>query len=94
MDFLQKTEMILWETVRLFHVKNLKLGKTEAAKFQFLVKENRSIAQASIQFVLQLDGISVVLPRAVNSDELDENVDSLSAPLLTEDELKKIYYYS
>ncbi len=49
------------------------------------------MAQASIQFVLQLKGISVVLPRAVNCDELDENVDALTASPLTEDELTKIY---
>jgi aryl-alcohol dehydrogenase-like predicted oxidoreductase len=77
-----------------FSREEFEIRKAKASKFQFLVKDNRSIAQASIQFVLQLDGISVVLPRAVNSDELDENVGSLSAPFLTEDELKKIYYYS
>lgn len=65
--------------------------KERALKFQFLIKENRTIAQASIQFVLQLDGISVVLPRAVNREELDENVGALSAQQLNEDELKKIY---
>jgi aryl-alcohol dehydrogenase-like predicted oxidoreductase len=65
--------------------------KRRAAAFQFLVKENRSIAQASIQFVLQLDGISVVLPRAVNCEELDENVGALSALPLNEEELKKIF---
>jgi aryl-alcohol dehydrogenase-like predicted oxidoreductase len=77
-----------------FSREEFELRKFKAAEFQFLVKEKRSIAQASIQFVLQIDGISVVLPRAVNSDELDENVGSLSAPFLTKDELKKIYYYA
>ncbi len=65
--------------------------KYKAGKFQFLVKENRTIAQAAIQFVLQLDGISVVLPRAVNQEEIDENINSLSAPPLTENEIKQIY---
>jgi aryl-alcohol dehydrogenase-like predicted oxidoreductase len=65
--------------------------KKRALKFQFLIKENRTIAQASIQFVLQLDGISVVLPRAVNREELDENIGTLSAQRLIDDELKKIY---
>jgi len=65
--------------------------KAKAARFHFLEKENRTIAQASIQFVNQLGGISVVLPRAVNREDLDENVGSLTAPPLTENELNKIY---
>jgi len=65
--------------------------KEKAFKFQFLVKKDRTIAQASIQFVLQLDGISVVLPRAVNRDELDENVGALFAQPLSTDELMRIY---
>lgn len=65
--------------------------KRRANRFQFLTNENRTLAQAAIQFVLQLNGISAVLPRAVNCDELNENVGSLSAGPLTEDELKKIY---
>jgi aryl-alcohol dehydrogenase-like predicted oxidoreductase len=65
--------------------------KVRALKFQFLVNDNRTLAQGAIQFVLQLNGISVVLPRAVNCDELNENVGSLSASPLTGDEIKKIY---
>ncbi len=65
--------------------------KNKARKFQFLVKENRTIAQAAIQFVRQLNGISVVLPRAVNQEEIDENINSLEAPPLTDDEIKQIY---
>jgi len=68
--------------------------KKRVAAFQFLIKENRSMAQASLQFVLQLDGISVVLPRAVNREELYENVGALSAQPLNEDELKQIYSLS
>lgn len=65
--------------------------KTKAGKFQFLVKENRTIAQAAIQFVLQLDGVSAVLPRAVNLEEINENINSLSAPPLTEKEIEQIH---
>ena len=75
----------------VFSKEEFEIRKKKAAKFQFLVKENRTIAQASIQFILQLNGISVTLPRAVNRDELDENVGSLTAAPLTNDELKKIY---
>ena len=65
--------------------------KNKAAKFQFLIKENRTIAQAAIQFVRQLDGISVVLPRAVNQEEIVENINSLSAPPLNKEEIEQIY---
>src|SRR3990172_3135669 len=78
----------------VFSKEEFEIRKKKAAKFQFLVKENRTIAQASIQFILQLNGISVTLPRAVNRDELDENVGSLTAAPLTNDELKKIYSLS
>jgi aryl-alcohol dehydrogenase-like predicted oxidoreductase len=49
------------------------------------------MAQAAIQFVLQLQGISVVNPRAVNRKELEENLGALTAPPLTKEELAKIY---
>ena len=75
----------------VFSKEEFEIRKNRAAKFQFLVKENRTIAQASIQFILQLDGISVTLPRAVNREELDENLGSLTAASLTDEELKKIY---
>ncbi len=64
--------------------------KESASKFNFLIKENRTIAQASIQYVLQLNGISVVLPRAVNREELDENVGALTALPFSSDELAQI----
>jgi aryl-alcohol dehydrogenase-like predicted oxidoreductase len=66
--------------------------RTKRAKtFQFLVKESRTLAQAAIQFVLNLSGVSVVLPRAVNRRELQENLDALTVPFLTEKELERIY---
>jgi aryl-alcohol dehydrogenase-like predicted oxidoreductase len=74
-----------------FSKEEIEIRKSRAAKFRFLVKENCTMAQAAIQFVRQLDGISVVLPRAVNREELDENVGSLTASPLTEEELRKIY---
>ena len=75
----------------VFSKKEFEQRKDNAAKFQFLIRENRTIAQAAIQFVIQFEGISVVLPRAVNQEELDENIGALSAPQLTESEINKIY---
>ncbi len=62
-----------------------------AKRFRFLIHENRTMAQAAIQFVLQLQGVSVVNPRAVNRKELGENLGALTAPPLTKEELAKIY---
>ena len=75
----------------VFPREELDKRRERAAKFDFLVNENRTIAQASIQFVLQLEGISVVLPRAVNQEELKENVGTLSARPLSLNELNQIY---
>ena len=64
--------------------------KNRAKGFQFLIKENRTLAQAALQFVLQL-GVSVVIPRAVDREQLEESLGTLTAPPLTEEELTDIY---
>lgn len=61
-----------------------------AQALRFLIKENRTLAQAALQFALRFDEVSVVLPRAVNHKELAENVGVLTAPPLTDEELIKI----
>lgn len=61
-----------------------------ARDFEFLIKPDRTLAQASIKFVLQLHGVSVAIPRAVNRGELYEMLGSLTAPLLTSEELEMI----
>jgi aryl-alcohol dehydrogenase-like predicted oxidoreductase len=65
--------------------------KNRARKFQFLIKKNRTLAQAALQFVLQLDGVSVVIPRAINREQLEENLGALTAPPLTKEELERIF---
>lgn len=65
--------------------------KNKAKQFQFLVKENRTLAQAALQFVLQLHGVSVVIPRAVNREQLEENLGALTGPPLTEVELERTF---
>jgi len=66
--------------------------RTKRAKaFWFLIKEGRTMAQAAIQFVLQLQGVSVVLPRAVNRKQLEENLGALTTPPLTKEELESIF---
>ncbi len=65
--------------------------KNRAKKFQFLIKQDRTLAQSALQFVLQLQGVSVVLPRATNREQLKENLGALTAPPLTKVELTRTY---
>ena len=71
--------------------KEIEERKESAEMFRFLVREGRTMAQAAIRFVLQLDGVSVVLPRAVNRKQLEENLGSLHAPSLNNKEFDRIY---
>lgn len=64
--------------------------RRRAGALQFLVRERRTLAQAAIQFVLQLPGIASVLPRAVTCQELAEHLGALSAPALTQEEFQQI----
>jgi aryl-alcohol dehydrogenase-like predicted oxidoreductase len=57
-----------------------------AADFRFLINPQRTLAQASIQYVLGIPGVATVIPRAVNGQELAENLGALSAPGLTAEE--------
>ncbi|MBI4228823.1 MAG: aldo/keto reductase, partial [Deltaproteobacteria bacterium] len=65
--------------------------KNRAKNFWFLVKENRTIAQAALQFVLQFQGVSVVIPGMINRRQLNENLGALAAPPLTKEELERIF---
>jgi aryl-alcohol dehydrogenase-like predicted oxidoreductase len=59
-----------------------------ARRLRGLIRRDRPLAQAAIQFVLGLDGVTVVIPRAVSAAELHENLGSLNAPALsTEDQV-------
>ena len=68
----------------------LELRKNRAKSLKFLIKENRTLSQAALRFVLQLGDVSNVMPRAVDRVQLGENLGALSAPHLTKEELEKI----
>jgi aryl-alcohol dehydrogenase-like predicted oxidoreductase len=70
--------------------RELEYRKSRVKKFQFLVKKDRTLAQAALQFVLQLDGVSVVIPGMTKQKHLEENLGALTAPPLTMEELLKI----
>lgn len=55
-----------------------------------LTGPDRSLAQLALQFILQHPAVSVVIPGARNLAQLAENLGALTAPPLTEDELRTI----
>jgi|GEM_PF-165306 len=64
--------------------------KRRSMQFEFLVKSDRSLAQAAIQFALQVPGVSTVIPCMVTPEHLDENLRALSAAPLSAGELRQI----
>jgi len=61
-------------------------------KFSFLFDNgSRTISQAAMKYVLQLQGVSVVLVGTTNQNHLKEIVDSTDLPLLTEEEMSRIH---
>ena len=71
--------------------KEFEMKKDQALRFQFLVNPNRTLAQVALRYVLSLKGISTAIPRAVNRKQLRENLDTLNSPILSNEELEKIY---
>jgi aryl-alcohol dehydrogenase-like predicted oxidoreductase len=65
--------------------------KRRAEKLKFLIKDNRSIVQTAIQFLLQLKGAPVTLPGFSNRKHLNEILNTISAHPLDQQELDKIY---
>jgi aryl-alcohol dehydrogenase-like predicted oxidoreductase len=59
-------------------------------QFGFLVRPDRSLAQAAMQFVLQVPGVSTVIPGMVTPEQIDENMGALTVPALSVDELSQI----
>lgn len=56
-----------------------------------LLKEgDRTLAQAALQFVLQVPGVSTVIPGMVTPEQLDENIGALSSMRFDAAELQQI----
>ncbi len=68
--------------------------RKRAEELKFLNIKNRTLAQSAIQFVLQQRGVSAALTGFSNKDHLEENLNSLSAPPLTNEELDKVYSFN
>jgi len=65
-------------------------SRLNAALFRDLANERRTLAQVALQFVCQLDGVSVAIPRVATRSQLGEVLGSLSAPPLSARELSTI----
>ena len=65
--------------------------KEKSKKFNFLVNNKRTLAQAAIQYVLNYEEVSTAIPRSVNSNQLKEVLGTLNAEPLKDSELSKIY---
>lgn len=64
--------------------------KRRSKQFEFLVHSDRSLAQAAIQFALQVPGVSTVIPGMMTPEHLVENMGAFSAAPLSVDELRQI----
>lgn len=62
-------------------------GISATEKLNALVRNDRSLTQAALQFVLAHSVVSVVIPGAKSVQQVEENIAALNAPALTEDEL-------
>lgn len=60
-----------------------------AERLSFLVKPNRTMAQAALRFVLAFPETSVAIPGAKTIAQVNENVGSADAPALTDSEIEE-----
>jgi aryl-alcohol dehydrogenase-like predicted oxidoreductase len=63
--------------------------KRQSEVFQALSRGHRTMAQTALQFVLQVPGISTVIPGVERWEQLEENLSALSAPPLAPEELAR-----
>lgn len=60
--------------------------KRRSMEFSVFAKPQRSMAQAAMQFALQVPGVSTVIPGIAKVEQLEENLGALSALQLTREE--------
>ena len=60
--------------------------KRRSVEFSVFAAPQRTMAQAAMHFVLQVPGISTVIPGIAKVEQLEENLGALNAPQLTREE--------
>ncbi len=68
----------------------LQARQAMAERFRFLAGANRTMAQAALQFLLRLRGVSVVIPGMSRRAHLEENLRVLAAAPITDQESARI----
>jgi len=61
-----------------------------ASRLGFLKGQDRTLAQAALQFVLAYSEVSTTIPGCKTADQVDENLGASNAPPLSRDEIKKL----
>ena len=69
---------------------DIRSREQRSKQFEFLVRPDRSLAQAAMQFALQVPGVSTVIPGMVTREQIDENMGALAVAPLSADELRQI----
>lgn len=64
------------------------LNKVE--KLRSLIRSNRGLAQIALRYVLSHPAVSVAIPGAKNSNQVEENSSHLTRPLLLNNEIEFI----
>ncbi|WP_265328839.1 aldo/keto reductase [Bacillus mycoides] len=64
--------------------------KDSLKKLRSLIRLNRSLAQIALRYVLSHPAVSVAIPGAKNSNQVEENSSHLSRPLLLDNEIEFI----
>ncbi len=63
--------------------------KRRSVDFSVFSTSQRTMAQAALQFVLQVPGVSTVIPGIAKVEQLGENLRALNAPRLTPEEYQR-----
>lgn len=63
--------------------------KRRSVDFSVFAGPRRTLAQTAMQFVLQVPGVSTVIPGIANVEQLEENLGALHAPQLSQDEFAR-----
>jgi aryl-alcohol dehydrogenase-like predicted oxidoreductase len=63
--------------------------KRRSVDFSVFAAPRRTMAQAALQFVLQVPGVSAVIPGIAKVEQLEENLGALDAPQLSKEEFAR-----
>jgi myo-inositol catabolism protein IolS len=83
-EFRADDQRSIWPRER--HLLNVR----KARALEFLIRSDRSLAQASLAWVLAQPGVSTVIAGSANREQLAMNMATSDVPSLTDDELERV----